>query len=115
MQQKHKLKKAKKVKKEVVFLTHEELETVEKAKISQPRLSLVKDLFIFCCYTGLAYVEMAHLSKQNIQIGFDDVNWIQMKREKTQRQISIPILSKAQEIIDKYSNVDTLVFPSISN
>jgi integrase len=58
---------------------------------------------------------MAHLSKQNIQIGFDDVNWIQMKREKTQRQISIPILPKAQEIIEKYSNDINLVFPSISN
>ena len=109
------LYKAKKVKKEVIFLTHEELETVEKTQISQPRLALVKDLFVFCCYTGLAYVEMAHLSRQNIQIGFDNVNWIQMKREKTQRQISIPILPKAQEIIDKYSTDDNLVFPSISN
>jgi integrase/recombinase XerD len=109
------LYKAKKVKKEVIFLTHEELETVERTQISQPRLALVKDLFVFCCYTGLAYVEMAHLSKQNIQIGFDDVNWIQMKREKTQRQISIPILPKAQEIIEKYSNDNNLVFPSISN
>jgi integrase/recombinase XerD len=109
------LYKAKKVKKEVIFLTHEELETVEKTQISQPRLALVKDLFVFCCYTGLAYVEMTNLSKQNIQIGFDGVNWIQMKREKTQRQISIPILPKAQEIIEKYSNDNNLVFPSISN
>ncbi|RTY78250.1 site-specific integrase [Flavobacterium sp. LS1P28] len=109
------LYKAKKVKKEVIFLTHEELETVEKTQISQPRLALVKDLFVFCCYTGLAYVEMAHLSKQNIQIGFDDVNWIQMKREKTQRQISIPLLSKAQEIIEKYSTDSNRIFPSISN
>jgi integrase len=109
------LYKAKKVKKEVIFLTHKELETVEKTQISQPRLALVKDLFVFCCYTGLAYIEMAHLSMQNIQIGFDDVNWIQMKREKTQRQISIPILPKAQEIIEKYSNDNNLVFPSISN
>jgi integrase/recombinase XerD len=109
------LYKAKKVKKEVIFLTHEELETVERTKISQPRLALVKDLFVFCCYTGLAYVEMAHLSKQNIQIGFDDVNWIQMKREKTQRQISIPILPKAQEIIEKYSTDSNRIFPSISN
>jgi hypothetical protein len=52
---------------------------------------------------------MVHLSKQNIQIGFDD-NWIQMKREKTQRQISIPIgAKKSLKISD---NHDT-VFPSI--
>jgi integrase/recombinase XerD len=58
---------------------------------------------------------MAHLSRKNIQIGFDGVNWIQMKGKKTQRQISIPILPKAQEIIEKYATDNNLVFPSISN
>jgi len=58
---------------------------------------------------------MAHLEKKNIQIGFDDVNWIQMKREKTQRQISIPILPRAQEIIEKYSTDSNFIFPCISN
>lgn len=104
-----------KVKKEVVFLTNEELKTLEKKSISQARLALTKDLFIFCCYTGLAYNEMAHLEKHNIQLGFDGINWIQMKREKTQRQISIPILPKAQEIIEKYSTASNHIFPTISN
>ncbi|MFV5700252.1 tyrosine-type recombinase/integrase [Flavobacterium sp. XS2P12] len=109
------LHKSKTVRKTVIFLTTEELKTLEEAVVQQKRLSTIQDLFIFCCYTGLAYNEMSNLEKQNIQIGFDDVNWIQMKREKTQRQISIPILPKAQEIIDKYSNANNLVFPSISN
>ncbi|WP_281227602.1 site-specific integrase [Flavobacterium aquiphilum] len=109
------LYKPKKVKKEIIFLTQEELKTVEKASLSQARLSLVKDLFIFCCYTGLAYNEMAYLEKQNIQIGFDGINWIQMKREKTQRQISIPILPQAQEIINKYLGTTNRTFPTISN
>jgi integrase/recombinase XerD len=51
---------------------------------TKKRLDLIQDLLIFCCCTGLADNEMAHLEKKNIQIGFDDVNWIQMKREKTQ-------------------------------
>lgn len=109
------LHKSKTVRKTVIFLTTEELKTLEEAALQQKRLSTIQDLFIFCCYTGLAYNEMAHLSKQNIQIGFDDVNWIQMKREKTQRQISIPILPKAQEIIEKYSTDSNRIFPSISN
>jgi integrase/recombinase XerD len=109
------LHKSKTVRKTVIFLTTAALKTLEDAVFQQKRLTVIQDLFIFCCYTGLAYNEMAHLSKQNIQIGFDDVNWIQMKREKTQRQISIPILPKAQEIIEKYSNDTNLVFPSISN
>ena len=109
------LHKSKTVRKTVIFLTTEELKTLEEAVLQQKRLSTIQELFIFCCYTGLAYNEMANLEKQNIQLGFDGINWIQMKREKTQRQISIPILPKAQEIIDKYSNVNNLVFPSISN
>ena len=103
------------VKKDVVYLSVLELSNLEKYTFSQVRLSAIRDLFIFCCYTGLAYNEMVNLEKQNIQIGFDGVNWIQMKREKTQRQISIPILPKAQEIIDKYSNESNQIFPPISN
>jgi integrase len=109
------LHKSKTVRKTVIFLTTEELKTLEEAVLQQKRLSTIQDLFIFCCYTGLAYHEMANLEKQNIQIGFDDMNWIQMKREKTQRQISIPILPKAQEIIEKYSNDSNRIFPTISN
>lgn len=109
------LHKSKTVRKDVIFLTREELKTFEETILQQKRLKVVHDLFIFCCYTGLAYNEMANLEKRNIQIGYDDINWIQMKREKTQRQISIPILPKAQEIIDKYVNIYKQVFPSISN
>ncbi|MFV8377524.1 phage integrase SAM-like domain-containing protein [Flavobacterium sp. LB3R33] len=109
------LHKSKTVRKTVIFLTTEELKTFEEAVLQQKRLSTIQDLFIFCCYTGLAYNEMANLEKQNIQIGFDNINWIQMKREKTQRQISIPILPKAQEIIEKYSTDSNNIFPPISN
>ena len=109
------LHKSKTVRKTVIFLTTEELKTLEEAVLQQKRLSTIQDLFIFCCYTGLAYNEMANLEKQNIQIGFDNINWIQMKREKTQRQISIPILPKAQEIIEKFSTDSNRIFPSISN
>lgn len=107
--------KSKTVRKEVIFLTTAELKTLEEAVLQQKRLRTIQDLFIFCCYTGLAYNEMTNLEKQNIQIGFDDINWIQMKREKTQRQISIPILPKAQEIIEKYSTDSNRIFPPISN
>lgn len=109
------LHKTKTVRKTVIFLTTEELKTLEKTVFQQKRLSTIQDLFIFCCYTGLAYIEMVNLKKQYIQIGFDNINWIQMKREKTQRQISIPILPKAQEIIDKYTTEKEILFPKISN
>lgn len=107
--------KSKTVRKEVIFLTTEELQKLEQAVFQQKRLSIIQDLFIFCCYTGLAYTEMFYLEKKNLQLGFDGMDWIQMKREKTQRQISIPILPKAQEIIQKYSSKNNRIFPPISN
>lgn len=107
--------KPSKIKKEVIYLSALELSNLEKYNFSQIKLSNIQDLFIFCCYTGLAYNEMVNLEKQNIQIGFDGINWIQMKREKTQRKISIPILPKAQAIIDKYTTENNQVLPSISN
>lgn len=110
------LYKTKKVRKEVLFLATEELKILESKLIVQQRLVIVRDLFVFCCYTGLPFNEMSNLSKQNIVIGFDDCYWIMMKREKTQRQISIPILPKAQDIINKYSKEEIeLIFPRISN
>jgi integrase/recombinase XerD len=110
------LHKTKKVRKEVLFLTTEELKALESKPIRQQRLILVRDLFIFCCYSGLAFNEMYNLSKSNIVRGFDNSNWIMMKREKTQRQISVPILPKAQEIINKYINEETeFIFPNLSN
>jgi hypothetical protein len=55
----------------VVFLSPEELHIFEEFIFSQPRLQLVKDLFVFCCYTGLAYNELSRLESKHIQKGFD--------------------------------------------
>ena len=105
------LYKNKKHKTVIVYLTDEELKQLEKHTFSQPRLQQVKDLFIFCCYTGLAYAEMSTLTNKNIEIGFDGYEWIQMIRKKTNRNISIPLLPKAKEILDKYHGE----LPIISN
>ena len=109
------LYKSKKVIKEVIFLSTNELKNFEKLELKPRRLQRVQDLFIFCCYTGLAFNEMTNLEKKHIQIGFDGNNWIQVKREKTQRQLFIPILPKAQTILDKYSAIEKKAFPAITN
>lgn len=95
----------------IVYLTDEELKKLEQHNFSQKRLQQVKDLFVFCCYTGLAYSEMSTLTTKNIEIGFDGNEWINMIRKKTNKKISIPILPKAKEILNKYNNE----LPSISN
>jgi len=110
------LYKAKRVKLEIVFLSVDELKKLETFEFSQPRLQLVKDWFVFSCYTGLAYNEIKNLKKHHISKGFDGGLWIEMLREKTQKNIAVPILPKAQELIDKYFDVNSeVVFDVCSN
>lgn len=109
------LYKTKTVKIEVVFLTPEELKKLEEHEFTQPRLQFVKDLFVFSCYTGLPYRELMDLKYSNIVIGFDGNKWIKMKREKTSKALSIPLLPKALGILNKYSSEGDIVFPNISN
>jgi site-specific recombinase XerD len=104
------------IKKQVVYLTTEELLSLEQYAFSQIRLEQVKDMFVFCCYTGLAYNEMAKLETKHIIIGFDGNKWIQMTRDKTNKLISVPLLQKSTTIIEKYQNQETTyLLPRISN
>jgi hypothetical protein len=57
-------------------LTDAELKRLEEYTFSQVRLQQVKDLFIFCCYTGFAYTEMTSLITKNLEIAFDGNEWI---------------------------------------
>ena len=107
--------KAKRVSKHVVFLNTEELELLEGFEFSQPRLNVIKDLFVFSCYTGLAYNELSKLQKKDIIKGFDGNLWIQMIREKTDKPLSIPILPKAETIINRYNLGGPKALPKISN
>ncbi|RRQ49823.1 site-specific integrase [Maribacter algicola] len=104
-----------KVSKEVIFLSVDELKSLEAFRIKQPRLQLVRDLFVFCCYTGLAYNEMNRLEDKHIVNGFDGNQWIQMKRKKTNKSISVPLLPKAKDILKKYREVKSTLLPRMSN
>jgi site-specific recombinase XerD len=86
------------------FLTEEELYRIYNKRFSSERLTLVKDIFIFSCYTGLAYVDVKGLKKDHIAIGIDGEKWIFKNRQKTDTKSKIPVLPIAQEIIQKYSN-----------
>jgi site-specific recombinase XerD len=86
------------------FLTEEELNRLYNKRFSSERLTLVKDIFIFSCYTGLAYVDVKGLKKDHIAIGIDGEKWIFKNRQKTDTKSKIPVLPIAQEIIKKYSD-----------
>src|SRR5690606_20951744 len=104
----------KKIITEVIYLNTEELKLMEKYSFSQERLQKVADMFIFCCYTGLPYQEMASLKKENIIQGFDGKKWIQIYRQKTKKTLTVPLLKKAENILNKYKE-DTSFLPVISN
>ncbi|MEL6976820.1 MAG: site-specific integrase, partial [Bacteroidota bacterium] len=89
--------------KEKQYLTQAELDTLREKRSFLPRLDLVRDIFVFCCYTGLAYADVKQLRQEDIIIGVDGYRWIKMARKKTKAISSIPLLPPAEAIIEKYS------------
>ena len=86
------------------FLTEDELNRIYNKRFSSERLTLVKDIFIFSCYTRLAYVDVKGLKKDHIAIGIAGEKWIFKNRQKTDTKSKIPVLPIAEEIIQKYAD-----------
>lgn len=93
--------KVKEVKRE--FLVEEEIQTLLKKKFGTERLTQVRDIFLFSCFTGLAYIDVKKLTKNNIVIGIDGEKWIYTNRQKTDTRSNIPLLPLAEELIAKYN------------
>lgn len=89
---------------ERVYLTQEEIENIINKNFKTERLSLVRDLFVFSCFTGLAYIDVKNLTKLNLSIGVDGEKWIFTHRQKTETASKIPVLPIVQMIIDKYKD-----------
>ena len=102
------------------FLNEEEVKTLINKDLHFDRLKLVRDMFVFSCYTGLAYSDVRKLSKADITIGIDGGKWIRIKRTKTKSLSSIPLLPVAEEIIDQYKDhpevrAGKCILPVLSN
>jgi len=87
---------------EIVPLSQEDLQALENKKFSCERLEQVKDIFLFCCFTGLAYVDIKKLKRSEIVVGIDEEKWIFTNRQKTSTASRIPLLPTAQRIMEKY-------------
>jgi integrase len=92
------------------ILSMKELQRIETKQIQIERLSAVRDIFVFACYTGLSFSDIAKLSRIHLQHGADGKEWIIIDRSKTNNQCRIPILPKVREILKKYKD-----YPKISN
>lgn len=101
-------------------LTKEQLDRLENKRFRVERLQQVLDMFLFSCYTGLAYIDLAELTPDNIITGIDGDLWIYTSRAKTDTSVRIPLLPKARELMEKYQDdpravSNGTVFPIISN
>lgn len=101
-------------------LTESELQHVSKRVFSTERLTLVRDLFIFSCYTGLSYIDVKNLDQSQIITGMDGEKWLFTHRQKTNAPTRLPLLPKAMEILTKYEKhpkveITGKVLPTPSN
>ncbi len=102
------------------FLTDEEILLIANKEIGIPRLELVRDIFIFSCFTGLAYIDVSNLTPDHI-ITLGDKQWIMTQRQKTSVETNILLLDIPKAIIDKYCDNpaypkrENKLFPILSN
>ena len=105
---------------ERVYLSDIEIQNIINKDFKTERLALVRDIFLFSCFTGLAYIDVKNLTKSHISFGIDGEKWIFTHRQKTESASKIPILPVTQMIIDKYehhpqsNNLEKLL-PILSN
>ena len=102
------------------FLTEEEIQNVISKDLHIGRLDQVRDIFIFCCFTGLAYADVKKLSNDDIVIGIDGSKWIKTNRTKTDIRSNIPLLPTPLAILEKYkdhpeANHANKLLPVLSN
>lgn len=102
------------------FLSQEELQILAAKQFTMPRIEQIRDVFLFCCYTGLAYVDICKLKRSEIAIGVDGEKWIFTHRQKTETSSRIPLLPPALKLIEKYQDAPECIikdrlFPVMSN
>lgn len=101
-----------------MFLTEEELSILEEKDLGIARLDRVRDVFLCCCYTGLAYIDVYNLKEDHIVKDINGKKWIHIKRAKTGTMSRIRLLSKAETILHKYHDLpkeDGRLLPVPSN
>lgn len=101
--------------KDAIFLTQTELNRIEQKPIFVERLAKVRDIFLFCCYTGYAPVDALKLTEANLFEDNDGNLWIMTSRAKTAIRENVPVLPAALAIIRKYKNKHVGLLPQISN
>ena len=99
------------------FLTDEEILLIAHKQINIPRLELIRDIFIFSCFTGLAYIDVSNLTPDHI-VTLGDKQWIMTQRQKTSVETNVLLLDIPKAIIAKYGGKtyrNGKLFPMLTN
>lgn len=89
---------------DAIYLTGKELELMMNKEIYIERIEHVRDVFLFCCFTGLAFSDVKTLSKEHLSMDNEGFYWIHKKRQKTNQMSTIFVIKAALRIIEKYKN-----------
>lgn len=105
---------------DAVYLTRDELDAIRSKQIRIERIDQVRDIFVFCCLTGLAFSDVKTLGPGHLSQDNEGCWWIHKKRQKTNQMSPIFVLNAAKKILDKYSNNPELedkgmLLPVLSN
>ena len=95
------------------FLTKEEIHLLMNAELKRKTMQLIRDLYLFCCFTGLSFADLKNLKEEHIQTFFDDSEWIMIDRQKTGVKSTIKLLDYPKSIMEKYRGLcaDGRIFP----
>ena len=102
------------------YLTSAELDQLATKRLKRKRLIVVRDMFLFSCYTGLSYADTVKLKKADILKGEDGGLWIQTYRMKNNNRVRVPLLSPALRLIEHYKDYprildEEFILPKVSN
>ena len=95
------------------FLTKEEIHLLMNTELKRKTRQLIRDLYLFCCFTGLSFADLKNLKEEHIQTFFDDSEWILIDRQKTGVRSTIKLLDYPKSIMEKYRGLcaDGRIFP----
>lgn len=99
------------------FLTRDEIAIIAQKELVSERLDQVRDVFLFSCFCGLAYIDLKNLKSENIRRSFDGKVWIITRRQKCDTPVNVPLMAIPKMILEKYKGrlPDGKILPIISN
>jgi integrase len=87
---------------EKIFLTENELQALLEKEFTTDRLTQVRDVFAFCCFTGLAFIDIKQLRREDLSIGTNGETIIRKQRQKSGVFYNVPLLPVALQLLEKY-------------